>query len=101
MVVASVRTPNGTQLLSGAYGPKTSEADINAVDSVLHIDVAYIDTKFSTCTFEVSDHYELDPLFVTLSVVDESGEPCANLTGTTVETQKPILSPCQLRQCST
>ncbi|MBZ5782254.1 hypothetical protein, partial [Klebsiella aerogenes] len=37
----------------------------------------YEDTKFGNCTFRVTDHYELMPLFILVSVTDETGEPCA------------------------
>lgn len=43
----------------------------------LRLTVAYEDTKFGTCTFRVTDHYELMPLRILVSVTDETGEPCA------------------------
>lgn len=55
----------------------------------LVITVAYADTKFGNATFSVTDHYELEPLFVYASPVEESGEPCSTSNVTVVETQAP------------
>lgn len=52
------------------------------------ITVAYADTKFGNATFTVTDHYELEPLFVYASGVDESGEPCAAQNITSEEFQE-------------
>lgn len=43
----------------------------------IKIMAAYEDTKFGDCTFTVTDHYELEPIFVFASLRDESGNPCA------------------------
>jgi hypothetical protein len=44
-----------------------------------HIELtgAYIETKFGDCTFTPTDKYDLEPLIMITSVVDESGDPCA------------------------
>jgi hypothetical protein len=47
------------------------------VVSTLRIEVAYVETKFGNCTFDTNDHYDLEPIFTYLSIVDESGDPCA------------------------
>lgn len=52
------------------------------------ITVAYADTKFGNATFTVTDHYELEPLFVYASGVDESGNPCKNQNITSEEVQE-------------
>jgi len=43
----------------------------------LTIEAAYEDTKFGICTFTPTDHYELMPIRIFASIVDETGEPCA------------------------
>lgn len=53
----------------------------------LIITVAYLDTKFGSCTFTPTDFYELEPLFIYASMVDESGEPCFSNCFTVTETQ--------------
>ena len=52
-----------------------------AASSDLQLIVAYVDTKFGNCTFTPTDHYELQPLRILTSLVDESGEACVVRTG--------------------
>lgn len=52
-----------------AAGAATSQAS-------LIITVAYVETKFGNCTFTPTDKYDLEPLRVFASMVDESGDPC-------------------------
>lgn len=42
----------------------------------LDIQVAYVDTKFGNCTFTPTDFYELQPLEIFASMVDETGDAC-------------------------
>ena len=42
----------------------------------LNITVAYVETKFGNCTFTPTDKYDLEPLRMFASMVDESGDPC-------------------------
>lgn len=49
----------------------------SAASSCLNLTVAYVDTKFGICTFTPTDFYELQPLRVFGSLVDESGDPCS------------------------
>jgi hypothetical protein len=37
---------------------------------------AYVDTTFGNCTFEVTDHYEKEPIRILASLVDYTGDPC-------------------------
>lgn len=37
---------------------------------------AYVDTKFGNCSFQVTDHYELEPVRIYASMVDLNGDPC-------------------------
>lgn len=46
------------------------------VQSCLRFTGAYEDTKFGNCTFRVTDHYELQPINILLSLTDTSGDPC-------------------------
>lgn len=49
-------------------------ADTN--DLKLILTGAYMDTVFGDCSFSVDDFYELEPLYIYPSVVDDSGQPC-------------------------
>ena len=59
----------------GTYECNT--VDPASVVAGLVLTVAYEDTKFGACTFTPTDHYELQPLKIFTSVLDETGEPCA------------------------
>ena len=79
-----------SEVATGTYAPVTSSAnDIAAVDSHLEITAAYIETKFGACTFTPTDFYELEPLFIYTSFVDESGDPCAVNGFVSAEIQAP------------
>ena len=76
---AAVSSTNGNAAIFSAqttagYTPATSS--LGAVNSHMDIVAAYVDTTFGNCTFTPTDKYDLEPLFIYASVVDESGEPC-------------------------
>lgn len=50
---------------------------------------AYEDTKFGNCTFRVTDHYELQPIQILLSLTDDAGDPC-NLQCVTISGQYTV-----------
>ncbi len=64
------------EVSTDTYVPVTGDTADNVVAS-LQITVAYVDTIFGNCTFTVTDRYDLEPLFVYASIVDETGNPCA------------------------
>lgn len=79
-----------------AYTPDTSTPE--NVIAGLQLEVAYADTRFGDCTWTVTDHFELEPLQIYVSLVDESGDPCAirdiiNSSGGTAEMVKEIQAP--------
>jgi hypothetical protein len=69
----------------------TPAASVTASDKAeLIITVAYMDTKFGNCTFTPTDFYELEPLQIFASMVDESGDPCFSNCFTVTETQPAV-----------
>jgi hypothetical protein len=60
------------------------------LDACLTVESAYVDTKFANCTFTPTDFYELMPLFIYGSMVDESGDPCSVQGFSTTQTQAPV-----------
>jgi len=74
-------------VVSASYVPATSS--LAAVNSHMDIIAAYVDTTFGNCTFTPTDKYDLEPLFIYASVVDESGEPCKVECISVSETQAP------------
>ena len=90
--VAAVSSTNGnaavfTAQTTAGYTPATSS--LGSVNSHMDIVAAYVDTKFGNCTFTPTDFYDLEPLFIYASVVDESGEPCKVECISVSETRAP------------
>jgi hypothetical protein len=83
-VTASVFNP----VVTATYTPATSS--LGNVNSHLDLIGAYVDTTFGNCTFTPTDFYNLEPLFIYASAVDESGEPCATSCFSVSETQAPV-----------
>lgn len=54
----------------------TPSANPDQVIAGLKLEVAYADTRYSNCVFSSIDHYELQPLKILVSLVDETGDPC-------------------------
>jgi hypothetical protein len=65
------------QVTSDTYVALTDPTAIAALVTGLQLTTAYADTKFGNCSFQPTDHYELEPIFIYPSLVDETGEPCA------------------------
>ena len=78
-----------SEVATASYVPVTVANDIAAIDSHLEITAAYVETKFGSCTFTPTDKYELEPLFIYTSFVDESGDPCAVNGFVSAEIQAP------------
>jgi len=92
--VAAVASTNGnakiySEIATDTYTAITVANDIAAIDSHLAIAAAYVETKFGTCTFTPTDKYELEPLFIYTSFVEESGDPCAVNGFVAAEIQAP------------
>ncbi len=73
---------------SATYTPATSS--LGNVNSHMDIIAAYVDTTFGNCTFTPTDKYDLEPLFIYASVVDESGDPCKVECISVSESQAPV-----------
>jgi hypothetical protein len=83
-VTASVFNP----VVTATYTPATSS--LGNVNSHMDLIGAYVDTTFGNCTFTPTDFYNLEPLFIYASAVDESGDPCATGCFSISETQAPV-----------
>jgi hypothetical protein len=69
----------------------TPDTTVNANQTaILRIAVAYVDTVFGNCSFTVTDKYDLEPLFIYTSFVDETGDPCAVNGISSEEVQAPV-----------
>jgi hypothetical protein len=73
---------------TATYTPATTS--LGASNAHMDIIVAYMDSTFGNCTFTPTDKYDLEPLFVYASIVDESGDPCATSCFAFSEVQAPV-----------
>jgi hypothetical protein len=89
---AAVSSTDGNAVIftaqtTAAYVPATSS--LGSVNTHMDIIAAYVDTTFGNCTFTPTDKYDLEPLFIYASVVDESGDPCKVECISVAEVQAP------------
>lgn len=63
------------QILDGTYTPSIDPV-ADQVTASVSFEGAYVDTKFGNCSFDTRDHYELEPVQLFGSVLDETGNPC-------------------------
>lgn len=79
--VISAGIATGATIAASSSGALTYTAAADAasftVDAHIELSGAYIETKFGDCTFTPTDKYDLEPLLLYTSLVDESGDPCA------------------------
>jgi len=59
------------------YDMAPASAASFTVDAHIELVAAYVETQFGICTFTPTDKYDLEPLLMYTSLVDESGDPCA------------------------
>lgn len=70
---------SGAQL----YNMNPADAASFTVDAHIELTGAYIETKFGIATFTPTDKYDLEPLLMYTSIVDETGDPCSSFCFTT------------------
>jgi hypothetical protein len=75
------------EVTTATYTAATSS--LGDVNTHLQLATAYVDTTFGNCTFTPTDKYDLEPLFLYASVVEESGEPCVSSCISVSELQAP------------
>ena len=82
-------SPSGTysiaEILDGTYTPSADPVTDGVTASVTFVG-SYADTQFGDCSFDTRDHYEMEPVQLIGSVLDETGNPC-NDCGVVTTTQ--------------
>jgi hypothetical protein len=73
------------EVLDGTYTPSTDPVTDAVTASVTFVG-SYADTQFGDCSFDTRDHYEMEPVQLIGSVLDETGNPC-NDCGVVTTTQ--------------
>lgn len=86
-ISVAVKDTTGATVAPSAYDSFVGVAATDTDIAKLVITVAYVDTKFGDATFTPTDNYDLAPLQIYTSFVDDSGNPCAVNGITSAETQ--------------
>lgn len=78
---ATADVANGYVLVYSEISYDTYTASVVADDiakTTSHMDLvgAYVDTKFGNCSFSPKDHFEIEPVRIYPSIVDQNGDPC-------------------------
>jgi hypothetical protein len=82
IVVVTTANPGGVvytiaEILDGtSYTPTESPESDPLMTATLKVVSGYVDSKFGNCSFDTRDHYELEPISIIMSVLDETGDPC-------------------------
>jgi len=75
ITISTVDANTGTfsidQILNGGYTP-TLDPVADVVTACACFEGAYVETKFGDCSFDTRDHYNKEPVQLTLSVLDET-----------------------------
>jgi hypothetical protein len=72
------------------YDMNPASAASFTVDAHIELTAAYIETKFGICTFTPTDKYDLEPLLMYTSIVDETGDPCSSFCFTTTNSNTGV-----------
>lgn len=75
----AVQTASG--VVFGATAPSSTYVSVFTpatpnVCAGLVLQSAFVETQFGTCTFQCTDHFEVEPLSIQASMLDETGDPC-------------------------
>lgn len=76
---AEVVAATGATIAAPApYSTYTSTFDPDAPNCCagLVVQAAFVETKFGDCTFQPTDHFEIEPILIQASLLDETGDPC-------------------------
>lgn len=89
-IAAAVKDTADVDVAAAAYDTFSPATSVDGTDvAKLVLTVAYLETKFGTCTFTPTDFYELQPLQIYTSFVEESGDPCVVTGISATETTAP------------
>lgn len=86
LTTTSVAVKFFNNISSATYVPTTgAAADTN--ESFIELVGAYVDTVFGNCSFQPTDHYELEPIQIYASVVEQDDQPCTSTCFVSTEIQ--------------
>jgi hypothetical protein len=67
----TITAPQPYSAYVSAFTPATPNCCAGLV-----MQAAFVETKFGDCTFQPTDFFEIEPLLIQASMVDETGDPC-------------------------
>lgn len=68
---ATISAPQPSSAYTSIFDPQNPNCCAGLV-----VEGAFVETKFGDCTFMPSDHFEIEPLLIQASMVDDTGDPC-------------------------
>jgi hypothetical protein len=94
---ATAAPVSAAKIIDATYVPAANSTTLPVNVAYLVLEVAYIDTVFSDCSFHPTDFYQKEPVIVYVSLVDERGDLCSegphinsNINENTIELQAPV-----------
>lgn len=95
--VANGATVTFNNAVTSAYSPVANSTTPPTDVAFLILSGGYTDTTFNDCSFNPYDFYQVEPLIIYASIVDEKGDPCStgpvansNVGTNTSEIQAPV-----------
>ena len=79
----TLASSNSGALIISSFTDAASFSYTAGQEPHIELTAAYVETKFGSCTFTPTDKFDLEPLTLITSVVDESGDPCSSNCFTT------------------
>lgn len=67
----TITAPQPSSAFVSTFTPATPNCCAGLV-----MQAAFVETKFGDCTFQPSDFFEIEPLLIQASMLDETGDPC-------------------------
>ena len=76
------------EVTTATYTEVTNQTTLATLQACIDLVGAYVDTKFGDCSFRPTDHYELQPVQIYASTLDENEDPCDTICFTTSTVQE-------------
>lgn len=78
------------EVATGTYVAETGATAPDSNDAFLDLLGAYVDTQFGNASFQPTDHFELQPVQIYTSIVDQTGDPCQTTCFSVAELVTPF-----------
>jgi hypothetical protein len=78
------------EVTTGTYTEETDQTALASLLACMDLVGAYVDTTFGDCSFRPTDHFELQPIQIYASTLDENDDPCDTICFTTSTVQEAM-----------